>query len=196
MLDSFCVLASRYILPWSLSFVSYHLTIIHGSLQTAIISFMLTYSPISVIIVVDELRTVLLLVSSKYHISSGPLMQHWVGKSHIPHKTQLLSNETHLCCLSAWKGWPLETPVWSLSLHFCQCEGSPLFVFTGAFARLILDRTPILVFFLLLFLRLFWSYSCHPNLIHLFYLHFVQLQMPAWGKKQWRELFVETRVWS
>lgn len=80
MLDSFCVLASRYILPWSLSIASYHLTIIHGSLQTAIISFMLTYSPISAIIVVDELRTMLHLVSSKYHISPGPLIQHWVGK--------------------------------------------------------------------------------------------------------------------
>lgn len=41
---------------------------------------MLTYSQISAIIVVDELRTVLLLVSSKHRISPGPLIQHWVGK--------------------------------------------------------------------------------------------------------------------
>lgn len=80
MLHSFCVLASRYIPPWSLSVVWYHLTIIHDSLHTTIISFTLTYSQISAIIVVDELRTVLLFVSSKYHISPGPFIQHGVGK--------------------------------------------------------------------------------------------------------------------
>lgn len=79
MLHSFCVLASRFIPPWSLNIVWYHLTIIHGSLRTIIISFMLTSSQISAIIVVDELGTVLLLVSSKYHISPGPLIQHRVG---------------------------------------------------------------------------------------------------------------------
>lgn len=80
MLHSFCVLASRYIPPRSLSIVSYHLTIIHASLQTTIISFTLTCSQISAIIVVDELRTVPLLVSSKYRVSPGPVIQHGVGK--------------------------------------------------------------------------------------------------------------------
>lgn len=80
MLHSFCVLAPRYIPSWSLRVVWYHLTIIHDSLQTTIISFTLTYSQISAIIVVDELRTVLLFVSSKYHFSPGPFIQHGVGK--------------------------------------------------------------------------------------------------------------------
>lgn len=80
MLHSFCVLASRYIPPWSLSVVWYHLTIIHDSLHTTIISFTLTYSQISAIIVVDELRTVLLFASPKYHFSPGTLIQHGVGK--------------------------------------------------------------------------------------------------------------------
>lgn len=80
MLHSFCVLASRCIPPWSLSNVWYHLTIIQDSLHTTIISFTLTYSQISAIIVVEELRTVLLFVSSKYHFSPGPLIQHGVGK--------------------------------------------------------------------------------------------------------------------
>lgn len=41
---------------------------------------MLTYSQISAITVVDELRTVLFLVSSEYHVSARSIIQHWVRK--------------------------------------------------------------------------------------------------------------------
>lgn len=134
MLHSFCVLAPRYIPSWSLRVVWYHLSIIHDSLQTTIISFTLTYLQISAIIVVDELRTVLLFVSSKYHFSPGPFIQHGVGKVTFLAKFSYCLMRPRLRCLSSWKFWLLKTPVRSPSSHFCLLEGSLRWTFPSALA--------------------------------------------------------------